>query len=225
MIQSKFLKKALICTLLVTLLVTPMTVGASNPGSAPGPVTGGGNTGYVGGSTPTAVASNSVVQLADGKVLTSTVPGQYYAKNVAGVAVTTPLANVNAALAVGEGEKAQVRVFKSTCGELAQASVNSAAAALGVPVGPMLDIFAGKVVYGEFKNVEKTAAPITFSIGIPGEFKQAGMDYAVIRVQVGGAVTVLPDVDTDPNTVTFNTDGFGVFTIVKAPAGSFDAFK
>lgn len=226
MIRNKFFKNVLMCALTVALVATPALASASTTGSGTGNTSGGGSSSSSSApATPAAVANDSSVKLADGTKVVSTVQGHYYANNVAGVAVTTPLADVNAALAVGQGEKAQVRVYKSACGKEAQACLNNAAAALGVSAGPTLDIFAGKVANGKYTNVDKTSAPVQFAIGVPNNFKEAGMDYAVIRVQVGGTVTVLTDLDSDPNTVTFATDGFGVFAFVKAPAGSFNAFK
>ena len=57
---------------------------------------------------------------------------------------------------------------------------------------------------------------IAVKIGVPKSFAQDGKTYAVICVRPGGAVSVLTDVDDNPNTVTFETTGGqGAYAIVK----------
>lgn len=236
--QSNLVKKIITFTLAGVLTVAPVAAVNANQGSlAATSYEDGYNSGTVSGPSastnsgsntteaPAVDVNKSEVTLADGTVLTTTTPGAYTATVVEGAAVTTPAPAVNAALGVAAGEAPFVMVANSQCGPKAQACVNAAAEALNVTVGPALDIFAGKIAAGKYTAVDKAAAPVQFTFGTPKHFAQAGYDIAVIRVQLGGIVTVLPDLDNDPNTVTISTDGFGVFAFVKAPAGSFDAFK
>lgn len=156
----------------------------------------------------------------------STVDGHYSETTVAGVAVLTPYASVLAAFGAGEGSTVTIAAVDSTHGPLAGVSINDGLARLagdGVAAvkGAEIDILA----YLNGQNVIDIAGAITITAGIPASFQQAGYDYAVIRVQEGGRVSILTDKDQNASTVTFDTNGFGVFVMVKAPAGSFDKYK
>lgn len=180
-------------------------------------------------NTAKTVVNNTVV--IGGTKVQSTIAGQYRASSVAGAVVVTPLAEVNTAVGVVNGEKAYAKIGDSLCGADSKASMEGMVAILnnstpGVIAGPMLDIWMGKTsMAGVYTNVTKTLQPVKFTIGIPQSFKTEGYDMALIRVQEGGKVTVIADTDNDPNTITFATDEFGTFTLVKGPAGSFAAFK
>ena len=69
------------------------------------------------------------------------------------------------------------------------------------------------------------ARPIEFKIGIPANFKTDGYDYALIFVQSDGTTSVIVDTDDDSDTMTFSTDVYGTFTLVKGPSGSFAAYR
>lgn len=236
MIHSKFFKKVLMCALAITLTTTPMlaqaasTPGNSTPGtSTPGkPVAPSAKVEEETSATPASpaqVAKTNKVTLSDGTVINTTVPGHYFVTILSGFASRTPLAEINAAFALGAGERAVLKVYNSSCGPLAQDCVNNAAASLGATVGPMLDVFGGKEGNGGIQLIAEANSPITYTVGLNEGFKQAGYDYAVIIVQDGGKVTIVPDTDKDSNTVTFATKGFGVMAMVKAPAGTFNAYR
>lgn len=223
--KNNFLKKGLVVTLATALVVTPMLMSDATSlvsQASTSAVTTPSTTSSVTTSTYVPVVTNTVTT-ASGTTLVSTAAGLY--KSSIATAVTTPLATANAALGVATGEKAFVTVYNSQCGPLAQACVDNAAAALGVTPGAALDLFAGKIgTDGKYTEVTKAATPLTFSFEKPANIP-AGYDVAIIRVQEGGIITILPDTDNDPSTVTIATDGFGVFAFVSAPAGSFNAFR
>ncbi len=59
-------------------------------------------------------------------------------------------------------------------------------------------------------------AEIRVALGVPKKFADAGKTFAVVRVQAGGVVSILPDVDDNPNTVTFDTTGgAAAYAIIK----------
>lgn len=176
--------------------------------------------------TTVAPAVKDDVTLADGSVVSSTVPGRYIANVVDGVAITTPAVSFGAALGAASGSEVYVSVCDTACGPMAQQSVKDGMAGLataGVNAinGPVIDIYA----YVNNASVIDANAPVELKIGVPASFKQEGYDVAIICVQYGGRVSVLVDKDADPNTITCDTKGFGVFAMVKAPAGSFDRYK
>lgn len=168
----------------------------------------------------------NVVCSAVGEKWVSPVPGTYRATDVNGVAVIISLAEVKAAFGVGESANVSVNVVNSQHGPLAEASIVDGiellnANGISVARGPEVDIHA----YVNNAQVTDIEQPIIMAIGIPESFRQDGYEYAVIRVQAGGRVSILTALRYDPEAFIFETDGFGVFTLVKAPAGSFDMFK
>ena len=69
---------------------------------------------------------------------------------------------------------------------------------------------------GKFGLLPADGAEITVSFGIPASFAQSGKTFAVACVRPGGAVSILQDVDDNPNTVTFNTTGGqGAYAIIR----------
>lgn len=164
---------------------------------------------------------------AAGDKLVSSVDGAFIAKSVDGVIVATLKADVLAAFGAGADATVTVDVMESTHGPAAERSINDGLAILAANQveavkGPVLDINA----YLNGKKVTDIDTPINIMVGIPESFRQAGYEYAVILVQEGGRVSILTDeASFDTTLISVNTTGFGVFTIVKAPAGSFDSYK
>lgn len=232
--KSKVLKKVLMVALTAALVMTPvLSVGATTTGTTTGGSSSsssskgssGGGSGSGGGGA-VAAPKTSEVKMADGTVLKTTVPGSYSAKSIPGIAVATPQAVVHAALGLAAGEQAYVSVADSNYGPQAQQCVRDAAAALGAEVGPVIDIFAGKLAGGRFTTIAKAGKLIEFKVGVPASFAlKPGYELAVIRVEAGGVVTVLPSWGNDPSTLTFFTDSFGVFAMTQVPAGTLDSMK
>lgn len=187
-----------------------------------------GNSGNTtGGSTSSAAQAdddaeeateNFTVFTATGDPVPSTVAGSYTVTSVPGVAFTTPKAELPSDLTV--------EVANSTRGPLAAQCVENGVAMLtasGIDVtkGPEIDILAK---LGDI-NTSDISQKLTVSIGLPKDFMQNGYDYALILVRPGGRVSVLVDKKTNPSCITVETSGFGVYALVKAPAGSFDSYK
>lgn len=186
-----------------------------------------GNNDSTGGSTSSAAQAdddaeeateNFTVFTATGDPVPSTVAGSYTVTSVPGVAFTTPKAELPSDLTV--------EVANSTRGPLAAQCVENGVAMLtasGIDVtkGPEIDILAK---LGDI-NTSDISQKLTVSIGLPKDFMQNGYDYALILVRPGGRVSVLVDKKTNPSCITVETSGFGVYALVKAPAGSFDSYK
>lgn len=172
------------------------------------------------------VFCNDAVTTASGERLVSTVPGNYAVSDVDGVAVVMPLSAVKAAFGAQPGEYVSMDVRNSMHGELAAQSIKDgieilAANHVEAVKGPVVDISG----YLNGSSVVDLGSPITITVGIPSSFREEGFEYAIIRVQPGGKVSVLTNQSEDPATLVVETDGFGVFALIKAPAGSFDSFK
>lgn len=164
---------------------------------------------------------------AAGDKLVSSVDGALKTKTVTGVIVATVKADVLAAFGAGADATVVVDVLETNHGPAAEQSINDGLAILAANQvtavkGPVLDINA----YLNGQKVTDIDTPINIMIAIPESFRQDGYEYAVILVQEGGRVSILTDeASFDTTLISFNTTGFGVFAIVKAPAGSFDSYK
>lgn len=162
--------------------------------------------------------SNYTVTTASGQVLVSTLPGTYRVSNVPGFAITTPSSELPGGTTVSvsnsqRGSKA-AQSIQDGLAILAQSGVNATK-------GSEIDLS----IFINGADTTDLDRKFTVSIGIPSDFKQAGYDYAVMLVQVGGRVSILPSSSADPNVITISTSGAGVYCIVKAPAGSFNKFQ
>ncbi len=65
----------------------------------------------------------------------------------------------------------------------------------------------GKLVY-------ETAMPAMFVMNIPEAYLAAGRDYKMVCISKGGEVTILDDLDTAPETITFLTNKFYAFALI-----------
>lgn len=176
-------------------------------------------------STSVSLASKAVVT-SSGAKLVSTVNGAYRAKSVDGVAVIAPAADVLAAFGAANIGSVKMNVVDSAHGPAATASINYGLAVLAADnvaavKGPEVDLNA----FLNGKKVVDINQPISIAVGIPASFRTAGCDYAVMLIQEGGRVSILPNLSADPNVISVNTKGFGVYVLVKAPAGSFDKYR
>lgn len=148
----------------------------------------------------------------------STVQGVYVATSVNGTAITSSLAGIAGSYGLATGEVPYVRFSNMDAkkSNLAKAVIDSAASAVGATVGPCINIEIGKKAGGQFSLLSQEGEKISVKVGIPKSFAQDGKTYAVICVRPGGAVSVLQDTDTNPNTITFDTTGGqGAYAIVK----------
>ena len=207
----KVLKKVVSCALALSLVVAPvMGANASNVSSTQG--------------SAAVVSSDGTVATADipstssvGSV-TTTVTGVYLANKVNGTAITTGIADLKTGYGLTGNEKPYAKFSNMDAKKsyLAKACIDAAAAANGAEVGPLVNIELGKMAAGKYSLLSSDGANIRIAIGIPKSFAKDGMRYAVVCVRQGGVVSLLADVDSDPNTVTFDTKGgVGAYAIIR----------
>ena len=219
--KASIIKKSLVCALTAALVMAPV-MGVSATTVIPSPSVSGNSAAAVvtqaTGTTTVAQAVAAVATTSSVNGVKSTVSGAFVVKKVDGVAFTTPLADILAGYGIGSGEKAYAMVWDldPKKSNLAQAVIDAAAASIGAEVGPALNIELGKKAGGKYTLLSQEGPAVRIAIGIPKSFAQDGKTFAVIRVRPGGAVSILEDVDTNPNTVTFDTTGgAGAYAIVK----------
>lgn len=151
-----------------------------------------------------------------GGVKTATA-GVYLATSVNGTAVTTGEASIASGYGLASNEKPYSKFFnlEPKKSPLAKASIDLAAASQGAVVGPMLNIEFGKMTAGKYSLLPSDGAAIRVALGIPKSFVQAGKTYAMVCVRAGGVTAILPDIDENPNTITFDTaGGAGAYAII-----------
>ncbi len=188
------LQKVLATALAVTTIAgMTLTVGASD--SAPAASSAESASAAAEQVVAAAVPSTSAVTVAGQKIVT-TVEGAYLAKTVDGVAVMTPAADIKSAYD-------------------AMASLTAAAAALNATMGPVLNIDLGYKENGKYTGLPSDGAEIMMTIAIPESFQDASASYAVVVVRTGGVITVLPDLDGNVETITFNMTNGGCYALVK----------
>lgn len=79
------------------------------------------------------------------------------------------------------------------------------------------DLTMMKLVNGMPTNVKELEVPMEVIIKIPDEIYKEGKVYSVLRDH-NGALTVLPDLDDDPHTITFATDKLSSYAIAEQVA-------
>lgn len=168
-------------------------------------------------STPSAGgATTTVVTTSRGATVASSVP----VANTSGMAAAVTTSENVLAAAVGglnAGEYV-VPTFEGMAGEAANRIISNTAQQLGANDYYAFDL--SMQIYGrnvEDNKVYELSAPVRFVVATP--FDGNVYDMAVIRIH-NGAVTILPDLDSDPATVTFDTDRFSAYAIVPVAKGS-----
>lgn len=82
----------------------------------------------------------------------------------------------------------------------------------GVKVSGVYNIDIKKIIGNKYELIKNTNKPIKITINIPKELQQSGKIYSILRCH-NGKVSVLKDIDNNPNTITFETDKFSTYAI------------
>lgn len=215
------MKKTRLQKVLATALAVTAVLGMTMTAGATGTAPAASSTESAAAAAETVVASvvptTSAVMVAGQKIAT-TVEGAYLAETVDGVAVMTQADSIKGAYGLTASQKLYAMVMDTdqTKSYKAMASLNAAAAALSATMGPVLNIDLGYRENGKYTALPSDGAEIMMTVAIPAEFRDAAADYAVVVVRAGGVITVLPDLDGNVETITFNTTGgLGCYALVK----------
>lgn len=156
---------------------------------------------------------NALVSVAGTEIKTS-VGGVYGATGVLGTAVSTSEADVRTALGLTQEQTPAIIIYDVDPNKSvnAMASIHAAADAMGADITACLYIELGAREDGKW--VTLSDGNIAFVAGLPRS-ADTSLTYSVLCVQEGGVITVLEDLDTDPDTVTFAVNaGLGAYAIV-----------
>lgn len=228
--KAKFIQKVMVVALAAALVAAPSISASASGANGSGSTSSSGtaaeeevleivNESLAGDAAVSSISSLAEIPTSSAVAgVTTTVKGVYLATSVNGTAITTSLANIASGYGLAAGETPYARIYNMDVKKsfLAAAVIDQAAAAKGAVVGPYVNVELGKLSGGKFSLLSSEGAPITVKFGIPKSFAQAGKTFAVVCVRPGGAVSILEDTDSNPDTVTFNTTGGqGAYAIIK----------
>lgn len=116
-------------------------------------------------------------------------------------------------------------VSRAEVGAVAKSTLNHVAASLGAVEVKTVNMQLEEYVTngGWTQAIKETPARIRVCIGLPAGSDPA-KDYAVISLKEG-EYEVLGDLDSTPETITVDTDYFGTYMIISAPAGTFNKYR
>lgn len=222
--KAKSIKKLLTAVLAASMLMgSILTVSASDasgstactPGTGAGVVTEE-NT-ETDESSPAQVAAkvpaNGKVSLA-GMTVTNTIAGSFLIKNFQGAAVITPLAQVKAGLGLRDGQAPHISAFDTDVkkSHLAIDCANAAATVLGGNVVSAVNVTLNAKENGKWITLGDGS--VAMMLGLP-KTADPSKTYYVVRIQAGGIVTILKDLDESPATVTFEVKtGTGTYAVI-----------
>lgn len=227
--KTRIAQKAIAAAMVVSMVAAPLTAFAttqpSSSGSSDAAVVAAAETTDPGSGTTSAPAVVSTSVAAGGKVsangatLIATAAGVSTVKSVAGLAITAPADELNAALGVQKGERAFSSSYDIT-GKTAPAStaaIAEAAASQGGEVVGCWNMNVGVMSAGyKFKLSDGTARVRATAI-IPAK-ANPNLNYKVAVVSPGGSVRVEDDQDQNQKTVTYNANGgLGAYGLIAVP--------
>ena len=98
-------------------------------------------------------------------------------------------------------------------------SIEAAAEAVGGSVIGAVNMEIGSLEEGKFTLFAQDGRKITMIFSIPVNQVNDGYTYDMVSVRPGGTVEILPDLDQDLNTVSFQTTGgLGAYAMIMHPA-------
>lgn len=158
--------------------------------------------------------SNTVTGV-DGIKTVSTIDGIYQVTNVAGAAVITPKEQMETAAGI-TAEEGKVKFYVcNNRNQAVRAALEEAAASNGKQTLTTfnLDLYTISMA-GQVNKVYNTASKVRVLIGIPDNYKNMDRPYAVGIIGRDGTFHVFEDMDNDPNTITIETDQFGIMALM-----------
>ncbi|MCI9337233.1 MAG: hypothetical protein HFH93_06800 [Lachnospiraceae bacterium] len=167
-------------------------------------------------STPGQSVTN--VPTSSGTVVESTVAVDNRFFGVA-TAVTTPAGELAAAAGLRDGE-ALIPEFTLSTGEEAKQALTNAAISRGAKMAYAFELNMNLTGRPGVDKVTRLSSPVTFVMAAPADIDGNTYDFAILRAH-DGVISVLPDLDNDPATITFATDRFSAYAVIYGEKGTF----
>lgn len=163
------------------------------------------------------IPQNNTVKSGD-KTIKSTLPGNYYAQCVPGFAVITPEAELQkqANFMVLEYFFVTTWDIDSKTAPAAVETMDIVAQSEGAELEATFQMTVNRLFSTKVYPMENENVKVGTMIEIPGIYKKEGASYAMVCVRAGGKYEILPDLDDDPDTITFNAHaGTGAYGIIR----------
>ncbi len=158
------------------------------------------------------------VTASNGTKTVSTIGGVYQTTNVAGVAIVTPKEQVEAAAGINTAEKnANVRFYIYNGPHTdAKKALEQAAVQGGKKVNTIISVDMYVISKeGKVDKVANTADKIRIVIGLPSQYRNTNKTYAIGMAGEDGKLQLFEDLDSDPATITIETNRFGVMALIE----------
>ena len=163
------------------------------------------------------IPQNNTVTV-NGNITKSTLDGHYYAYSIPGLAVVSPLADLQKQANFMVLEYFFVStwdLYKYTA-PLALETMEIIAKANEAELGATFQMTVSRYFSMKVYPLVNDEMQITTKVMIPTAFMGEKNSYAVVYVKSGGAYEILPDLDDEPTTITFNAHaGTGAYGIIK----------
>ena len=125
----------------------------------------------------------------------------------------------NEIMKLAKGGQIDISVSLSKVSEPDEASKRIMNNAVGQKPVQYFDLTMLKTTDGMTERVSELPSSMEVVIEIPKDVYKSGKNYSILRVH-NGQVSVLPDLDDDPKTVTFRTDRFSSYAIAREVASA-----
>ena len=96
--------------------------------------------------------------------------------------------------------------------KLAESSMADASGK-SLTAGAYLDLSLSVETTGTWQSVTETAEPVEVTIDVPEEFQKLSQTFYILRIHQGVA-SLLFDKDSDPKTITVDTDQFSTYVLM-----------
>lgn len=156
--------------------------------------------------------------------LITTIQTNFHAGGVTGFVVLTPSASIDAMLGITEdmqtmGARGIIYIADTNCGEKAAEIFKNETAKVQGEILRYFDIqfFKNDGTWNEPQTT--LSSPVRMAIGIGESDRSSSYDYAMIRLH-DGAATLLKDLDDDEYTITFESDKFSTYAMIRYPKGT-----
>lgn len=163
------------------------------------------------------IPQNNTVRI-DGKNVKSTLAGNYYAWSVPGFAVITPEYELQrqANFMILEYFFVTTWDIDARTAPAAVDTMSIVAQSEGASLGASFQMTVSRLFSTKVYPMVNENVQAGTTIEIPVDFKEEGASYAMVCVRAGGVYEILPDLDEDPATITFNAHaGTGAYGILR----------
>ena len=163
------------------------------------------------------IPQNNTVMI-DGKKVKSTLAGNYYAWSVPGFAVITPEHELQkqANFIILEYFFVSTWDIDARTAPAAVDTMSIVAQSEGASLGASFQMTVSRLFSTKVYPMVNENVQAGTTIEIPVDFKEEGASYAMVCVRAGGVYEILPDLDENPDTITFNAHaGTGAYGILR----------